>query len=62
MISYPESWHSAEQKKCAKATDISLRFIIQDCRTALAANPDNPKSGQYMDTIHYCYAELKKRE
>lgn len=62
MISYPENWHKAEQEKCAKATDISLRFIIQDCREALAANPDNPKAGQYMDTIHYCYQELKKRE
>ena len=62
MISYPENWHKAEQEKCAKATDISLRWIILDCREALAANPDNPKAGQYMDTIHYCYQELKKRE
>ena len=62
MISYPESWHAAEKAKCAKATPMSLRYIIADCRSALAAMPDNPKAGQYMDTIHYCYAELKKRE
>ena len=56
-----QNWHTTEQNKCSKATDSSLRFIIQDCRDALSANPDNPKAGQYMDTVHYCYAELKKR-
>ena len=53
--------HSAYQSKVKKISSSSLRYIIQDCSEAIAANPHNPKLGQYADEIHYCAAELRKR-
>jgi hypothetical protein len=34
---------------------------IKDCREAIEAMPHGPKAGWYMDEIHYCAAELKRR-
>jgi len=53
--------HSAYQKKVRKMSEDTLRYVIQDCRNALEAMPENPKAGNYMDEIHYCAAELKRR-
>lgn len=39
----------------------SLRFIIRDCREAIAANPEGDKAGYYADEIHYAAAELRRR-
>lgn len=63
-------WHSEYQDKLrAKKEDgsyvydnESLRYIIDDCKAALDAMPDNPKAGQYEDEIHYCAAELRRRQ
>jgi hypothetical protein len=35
--------------------------VIQDCKRAMAAMPENPKCGQYADEIHYAGMELRKR-
>ena len=56
-----ENWHTEYMKKCRKKPIAALRYIIQDCRNAILAMPDNPKCGQYQDEIHYCHMELKRR-
>jgi hypothetical protein len=56
------NWHTQEINRVKKLTDEMLRYNILDCREAIAANPENPKCGQYTDTMHYCYAELRKRQ
>jgi hypothetical protein len=63
-------WHSQYQAKLkSKKSDgtyaynnDSLKYIIQDCKNALDAMPDNSKAGQYADEIHYCVAELRRRQ
>ena len=54
--------HAAYQKKLKTLTTEVLRYIISDCQEALAAMPDNPKSGYYADEINYCAMELKSRK
>lgn len=39
-----------------------LRFIIDDCRLAIKAMPDNPNCGYYSDEISYAAMELKRRK
>ncbi|WP_347852180.1 hypothetical protein [Planktomarina sp.] len=56
------NWHSDYIRDCKKRSTHSLRYVIEDCRQALAAMPDNPKAGQYQDEILYCFSELKRRE
>ncbi|KZX57797.1 hypothetical protein A3709_19430 [Halioglobus sp. HI00S01] len=55
------NWHTTEIDRVSKLCDNALAFTINDCREAIAANPDNPKCGQYQDTIHYCHAEQQRR-
>lgn len=54
--------HVAEQAKLKKLSSDSLIYIAHDCREAIAANPDNPKCGDYADTMHYCSMELESRK
>ena len=42
--------------------DSALRFVIEDCREAIKANPENKKNGYYMDTIHVAGGILARRE
>lgn len=53
--------HGQYRKELKAKTTESLLFIIQDCREAIKANPENPNNGYYADEIHYAYAELKAR-
>jgi len=62
MISSNGNWHSDYIKLCKKRSIDSLRYVIDDCRAAIQAMPDNPKCGQYQDEIAYCFMELKRRE
>lgn len=39
----------------------SLRYIIKDCRAALAAMPESDKAGYYADEISYCSMEIHRR-
>ena len=55
-------WHSDYMDKCRTRTVESLRYVIEDCRSAILAMPDNPKAGQYQDEIHYCHMELRRRD
>jgi hypothetical protein len=54
-------WHSEYIASTKRMDDDSLRYVIQDCAAAMAANPDNPKCEQYADERHYCSMELKRR-
>jgi hypothetical protein len=54
--------HSQYIKDCKKMSSESLRYVIQDCKNAIEAMPDNPKAGHYADEICYCGMELKRRE
>jgi hypothetical protein len=53
--------HAAYKTKTRKMTAASLRFVIDDCREAIHAMPDNPKCGEYQDEICYCSEELNRR-
>jgi len=54
--------HTEYMKKVKSLCEDSLRYIIQDCREAIEAMPNNPKNGYYADEIHYCSMELVKRK
>ena len=54
-------WHSAYMTSTKSMDSDSLRYVIEDCRAAMAAMPDNPKCGQYADEVHYCTMELHRR-
>lgn len=54
-------WHSEYMAKVKTLPNESLRYIIEDCRNAMHAMPDNPKWGQYADEVHYCHMEINRR-
>jgi len=55
--------HSQYIKDAKKKAKSELEFIIKDCQNAIEAGKSfNPNCGYYMDEIHYCAAELKRRE
>ena len=54
-------WHSEYMAMVKTMPTDSLRYVIQDCRNAIEALPENPKCEQYMDEIHYCATELRIR-
>ena len=54
-------WHSEYMAKVKTMSTDSLRYVIEDCRNAIEALPENPKCEQYMDEIHYCATELRIR-
>lgn len=61
MISDSGKWHSETMAKMKKASVESLRFIIKDCKEAIAANPENPKNSRYADEINYAAMEMYRR-
>ncbi len=54
--------HAEYQKRVKKMDDSALRHVIQDCKDAIKAYPDNPNCGYYQDEIHYCSMELARRK
>ena len=54
-------WHSEYMAMVKTMPTDSLRYVIQDCRNAIEALPENPKCEQYTDEIHYCAMELRIR-
>ena len=55
-------WHSEYMAMVKTMSTDSLNYVIQDCRNAIEALPENPKCEQYMDEIHYCAMELRIRD
>ena len=54
-------WHSETIERLLYVSSDTLCYMIQDCKRAMAAMPDNPKCGEYADTIHYAGMALKQR-
>jgi hypothetical protein len=54
--------HSEYQARVRTLPDASLRYIIQDAKEAIKANPDGPKAGYYADEINYAASELARRQ
>lgn len=54
--------HTAYPKMCRTISDAELRYIISDCRAALAAMPNGENAGYYADEINYAAAELNRRK
>ena len=55
------NWHTKTMRRFNGVSNDTLCYINLDCKRAIAAMPDNPKAGQYMDEIHYAGMELKLR-
>lgn len=53
--------HSEYIAQTKKMSVSNLQYVIDDCKQAIAANPDNPNCGYYWDEIHYCSMELRRR-
>ena len=53
--------HSEYQRKLKKYSIEALKYIIQDCQKAIAANPENSNNSYYSDEICYCGMELRRR-
>jgi len=54
--------HALYSRKVKKMTDAELLFVIKDCRAVLDAWPKTPNHGYYMDEIHYCHDEIRRRQ
>ena len=54
--------HNEYPKKLKTKNVVELRYIIKDCKEAIAAMPDNLKNGYYADEINYCVMELNSRK
>jgi hypothetical protein len=60
-------WHSEYMAMVKTMSTDSLRYVIEGCRNAIEALPENPiypcgwQRQQYMDEIHYCATELRFR-
>ena len=53
--------HSGYIKQTKTMDMAALLFVIKDCREAMAANPENPKNGDYADQASYCGMEITRR-
>ena len=54
-------WHSETIERLLYVSSDTLCYMIQDCKRAMVAMPENPKCGEYADTIHYAGMALKQR-
>lgn len=54
--------HIEYPKSLKHKTVEQLLYIKQDAYNAAMALPDGPNHGYYMDEVHYCGMELKRRE
>lgn len=53
--------HKQYQKNLKTKSIPELFYIIQDCKDAMEAMPDNPKNGYYADELNYCAMEINSR-
>ena len=57
-----KTMHHAEYQRGLKHKSVAeLRYIIQDAREAVEANPNGENAGYYQDEVHYAAAELRRR-
>ena len=63
MISFAKQMdHVQYIRKTRGMTDAYLRYVIDDAREAISAQPDGVNAGYYADEINYCSMELFRRE
>jgi hypothetical protein len=53
--------HNEYPKSLRDKSWAELNFIVQDCRKAMEALPDNPKNSHYADEIAYVAGEKARR-
>jgi hypothetical protein len=53
--------HTEYPKSLRSKSEAMLRYIIQDAKAAIAANPENPNCDYYLDEVIYCATELHRR-
>jgi len=53
--------HAEYPKRLTKLSHAELKFIANDAKEAMEANPDNPNNSYYADEINYCCNELYNR-
>jgi len=53
--------HADYQERVKKLSYEELKYTVADARAAIEAYPENPNAGYYMDEIHYCLAEIRRR-
>jgi hypothetical protein len=54
--------HAHYQAKIRDLSDAALNYAIRDASSAIKAHPTGHKAGYYQDEIHYCSAELRRRQ
>ena len=56
-------WHSETIERLLEVHTLrnEMIYMILDCKRAMAAMPENPKCGEYADTVHYAGMALKQR-
>lgn len=53
--------HAAYQAKCRTMSYAELEYACKDALETVKANPNGENAGYYMDEVHYCRAELNRR-
>ncbi len=53
--------HGKYQAALKNKSWAELKYIIEDARETIKANPEGENAGYYMDEIHYASMELKRR-
>tara|TARA_R110000782_G_scaffold229206_1_gene315632 strand:- start:25 stop:564 length:540 start_codon:yes stop_codon:yes gene_type:complete len=56
------AWRINYKKLCKLRDDDTLRYIAEDCRQAVEAQPDGLKCWQYSNEQRYCEHELYRRD
>ena len=56
------AWQINYKKLCKLRDDDTLRYIAEDCRQAIEAQPDGLKCWQYNNEQRYCAYELHRRD
>ena len=54
--------HETYPKRLRTKTHAELRYILEDARAAIAAQPNGHKAGFYADEISYVSDELYRRD
>ena len=57
-----QAWQINYKKLCKLRDDDTLRYVAEDCRQAVEAQPDGLKCWQYSNERHYCLVELRYRD
>ena len=54
--------HAEYQARVRTMSYNELLYTARDARDAAAAYPEGPNAGYYLDEMHYCAAEMHRRD